>query len=66
MTQAALDLMTFETFLEWHPDDGRIFELIRGVPQEVNPTGPHEKLSGKLSYWLNRCVEELQLPYFHP
>ena len=66
MTQATLDLMTFETFLEWHPDDGRIFELIRGVPQEVNPTGPHEKLSGKLSYWLSRSVEEHQLPYFIP
>jgi Uma2 family endonuclease len=66
MMQTDLDLMTFDEFLDWHPDDGRIFELIEGLPQEVNPTGPHEKLSGKLSYWLNRFAEEQQLPYFIP
>ena len=66
MTQAALDLMTFETFLEWHPDDGRIFELIRGVPQEVNPTGPHEKLSGFLTIELGILLRQSRQPYFIP
>ncbi|UBF26612.1 Uma2 family endonuclease [Kovacikia minuta CCNUW1] len=64
--QADLDLMTFEEFLEWHPDDGRIFELIRGVPQEVNPTGPHEKLSGFLTIELGISIRQQQLPYFIP
>jgi Uma2 family endonuclease len=66
MTQAALDLMTFEEFLEWHPDDGRIFELIRGVPQEVNPSGTHEKLAGFLTIELGILIRQQQLPYFLP
>jgi Uma2 family endonuclease len=35
--------MTFEVFLDWHPEDGRQFELLNGVPQEMpNPVGSHE------------------------
>ncbi len=48
MVQALPDLMSFEAFLEWHPEDGRVFELIRGIPREVNPKGTHERF-GRLA-----------------
>jgi Uma2 family endonuclease len=44
-------LMTFESFLDWHPEDGRRFELIHGVPREVlNQTGAHEDIAGRLFF----------------
>lgn len=42
--------MSFEAFVDWHPDDGRQFELFDGIPQEMpNATGPHENVGGFLS-----------------
>lgn len=39
----APSLMTFDAFLDWHPEDGRRFELLHGVPREMpNPLGSHE------------------------
>ncbi len=66
MVQAVPTLLTFDEFIAWHPNDGRVFELIEGVPLEVNPTGPHEKLSVFLSYRLNRHIDDLKLPFFLP
>jgi Uma2 family endonuclease len=66
MVQALSQPLTFDEFIQWHPDDGRIFELIEGKPIEVNPTAPHEKLSGFLSYRLKRCIDDAQLSYFIP
>jgi len=38
-------LMTLEEFLAWHPEDGRQFELINGIPEAMpNPKGPHEDI----------------------
>ncbi len=62
--------MSFEEFLEWHPDDGSIFELINGVPiphggrsaNEMNPTGEHEEISGFLSGILFAEIGRLNLP----
>jgi len=64
--QMALEQMTFEEFLTWHPEDGRIFELMEGVPQEVNPTGTHEKLSGFLTFELGIVLQQYSYPYFIP
>jgi Uma2 family endonuclease len=48
--ETELVLMSFEEFLVWHPEDGRRFELINGVPQEMpNPIGRHEDIAGYLS-----------------
>jgi Uma2 family endonuclease len=48
--ETELVLMSFEEFLVWHPEDGRRFELINGVPREMpNPIGRHEDISGCLS-----------------
>jgi Uma2 family endonuclease len=66
MMQSLPQLLTFDEFIDWHPGDGRIFELIRGVPTEVNPTGPHEKLSGWLSLELGMAVRRQKLPFFIP
>ncbi len=58
--------MSFDAFLDWHPEDGRIFELIEGVPVAMNPIGPHEILGGELSFELNSVIRAEQLPYVIP
>jgi Uma2 family endonuclease len=66
MYQTTPQLMSFEEFLEWHPNDGNIFELINGVPVEMNPTGEHEEISGFLSGILFAEIGRLNLPYSVP
>jgi Uma2 family endonuclease len=44
MYQTTPQLMSFEEFLEWYPNDGRTSELINGVPIEMNPTGEQEEI----------------------
>ena len=66
MVQALPSPMGFDEFLEWHPSDGRRFELIRGIPREVNPKGPHERLGGWLTIELGIEIRQQQLPYFIP
>ena len=67
MTQArALGLMSFETFLEWHPEDGQQYELIEGSVVEMLPTGPHEDVGGFLVAELNFVIRQNQLPYSIP
>jgi Uma2 family endonuclease len=66
MYQITPQLMSFEEFLEWHPNDGRVFELINGVPLEMNPTGEHEEISGFLSGILFAEIGRLNLPYSVP
>jgi Uma2 family endonuclease len=58
--------MSFDEFLEWHPEDGRIFELYEGVPTELNPTGTHEAIAGFLSLKLGIELDRASLPYFIP
>jgi Uma2 family endonuclease len=66
MIQALTSLMGFEEFLEWHPSDGRRFELIRGIPKEMNPKGPHERLGGWLTIELGIEIRQKALPFFIP
>ena len=66
MVQSLTQLLTFDEFIDWHPADGRVFELIQGVPAEVNPNGPHEKLSGWLSLELGIAIRQQNLPFFIP
>ncbi|MFN9834664.1 MAG: Uma2 family endonuclease, partial [Pseudanabaena sp.] len=51
MVQALVDcdLMTFDEFIDWYPEDGRRYELYRGVVREMMPIGDHELASSFLS-----------------
>ncbi len=61
------NLLTFEEFLEWHPEDGCNFELFDGIPKEMtNPTGPHEALGGFLSLELGLHCRQFHPHYFLP
>lgn len=43
-------LMSFEEFVEWHPDEGQPYELFDGVPRKMpNATGPHQDVGGFLA-----------------
>ena len=66
MVQTALHSMSFDEFLDWHPSNGRRFELLNGVAIEVNPTGEHEEISGFLSGILFLEIQRSQLPYLIP
>ena len=58
--------MSFETFLEWYPEDGRRYELIEGIVTEMLPTGPHEDVGGFLGAELNFAIRHHKLPYSIP
>lgn len=66
MAQALTSLMGFEEFLDWHPSDGRWFELIRGMPREMHPQGPHERLGGWFTIELGIEIRQKKLPFFIP
>ncbi len=60
-------LLSFEEFLEWHPEDGRKFELFDGIPKAMtNPTGPHETLGGFMSLELGLHCRQFHPDYFLP
>ena len=51
MVQALVDCdrMTFAEFIDWYPEDGKRYELYRGVVREMMPIGDHELASSFLS-----------------
>ncbi|MBD2496763.1 Uma2 family endonuclease [Nostoc sp. FACHB-280] len=52
MFQPLVELVTFEEFLEWKPENGR-YELHKGVIVEMQPTGDHELVRAFLIRELN-------------
>lgn len=66
MMQALERPLTFDEFIEWYPNDGRLYELIDGVVVEVKPTGPHEKIAGFLVGQIWAEINRQQSPYFIP
>jgi Uma2 family endonuclease len=59
--------MTFESFLNWHPEDGRRFELIHGVPREIlNLSGDHESIAGYLFFELFVHLRQSNPNWFVP
>jgi Uma2 family endonuclease len=66
MVQVAPRRMSFEAFLDWHPADGRTFEMIEGIPIETDPTGPHELLSGELTFGFNALIRAANFPFVIP
>ncbi len=67
MTQTLPELLTFNEFIEWYPNDGKRYELHRGVIIEMPPpTGQHEKVIAFLSRKLTVEFDRLNLPYGIP
>ena len=67
MTQALPKLLTFNEFIEWYPNDGKRYELHRGVIVEMAPpTGAHEKVVGFIARKLTVEFDRLNLPYTIP
>ncbi|MDY6805329.1 MAG: Uma2 family endonuclease [Cyanobacteriota bacterium] len=68
MTQAIskTELMTLDEFLDWYPEDGKIYELHKGVIFKMQPTGTHQQIAGELAGELFVEIRRLNLPYTVP
>ena len=66
MVQASPQLISFEHFLAWYPNDGKRYELHQGVVVEMLPTGHHDKVAGFLALELGLHIRQAGLPYFIP
>ncbi|MEH2443600.1 Uma2 family endonuclease [Nostoc sp.] len=67
MTQVLPKLLTFNEFIEWYPNDGKHYELHKGVIIEMPPpTGAHEKVVGFIAHKLTVEFDRLNLPYTIP
>ncbi|WP_341737891.1 Uma2 family endonuclease [Microcoleus sp. CAWBG640] len=57
--------LTFETFLDRYSDNFR-YELADGELVEMEPTGPHETVGGKLATQIGIVIAAEKLPWFIP
>jgi Uma2 family endonuclease len=64
--EAIIGPMSFDAFLDWHPEDGRRFELIEGEVTEMLPTGPHEDVGGFIGGELSFEIRQRGLPFSIP
>ncbi|MFN9867033.1 MAG: Uma2 family endonuclease, partial [Pseudanabaena sp.] len=63
---AKTQLVTFDEFVEWKPEQG-FYELHNGVIVEMSlPVGKHEQVKGFLSIEIAFLVKLAKLPYFLP
>ncbi len=65
MVQSPPKLITVDEFITNYGDSD-CYELIDGELTEMEPTGPHEQVSGFLGRKLNVEIDRLDLPYFIP
>jgi len=65
MTYTLTKSFTFDEFISAYGDDFR-YELADGEVIDMEPTGPHEAVGGKLSAQLNIAISKAQLPWFIP
>jgi Uma2 family endonuclease len=65
MTYTLETLLTLETFLAQYGDNPR-YELADGELIEMEPTGPHETVSGKLATQIGIAITTEKLPWFIP
>ncbi|MGL5066173.1 MAG: Uma2 family endonuclease [Microcoleus sp.] len=65
MTYTAQKILTFETFLAQYGDNPR-YELADGELIEMESTGPHETVSGKLATQIGITLAAEKLPWFIP
>ncbi|BBD57795.1 hypothetical protein NIES2109_05630 [Nostoc sp. HK-01] len=68
MTQTLRQLVTFDEFSAWYPENPqRRYELHDGVIVEMPPpTGDHEEIIGFLMLEISAEIRQLKLPYFLP
>lgn len=68
MIQTITELVTFDEFIDWYPENsGCHYELHNGEIVEMpKATGKHSKLTGFMIADLNFEIRRLQLPYFIP
>jgi Uma2 family endonuclease len=67
MTQSLTKLVTYEEFIEWYPNDGKRYELHKGVIVEMSPpTGKHENVTGFLTVQIGFQLLQMGLPYRIP
>ncbi|BAZ83446.1 hypothetical protein NIES73_47330 [Sphaerospermopsis kisseleviana NIES-73] len=65
MTYVPSKLLTFEDFLDKYSDNPR-YELADGELIDMEPTGLHETVSGKLATKIGIAITNAQLPWFIP
>ncbi len=67
MTQTLSKLLSFNEFLEWYPNDGKRYELHKGIIIEMPPpTGEHEKVIGFIARKLTVEFDRLDFPFTIP
>ena len=65
MAYTAQKIFTFETFVDRYCDNCR-YELADGELVDMEPTGPHETVSGKLATQIGIAIAAEKLPWFIP
>ena len=65
MTYTPTKTLTVEDFLTQYQDNPR-YELADGELIDMEPTGPHETVSGKLAIKIGIAITTAQLPWFIP
>jgi Uma2 family endonuclease len=65
MVQSLPTSLTFAEFVAQFGDDFK-YELIDGELVEMEPTGPHEQVTGFINLQLNLAIAHLNQPYFIP
>lgn len=65
MTYTPTTLLTFEQFVAEYGDNFR-YELADGELIDMEPTGPHETVSGKLATKIGIAITHAQYPWFIP
>ncbi|GET43567.1 Uma2 family endonuclease [Microseira wollei] len=65
MAYTAQKILTFETFLEQYRDNPR-YELADGELVDMEPSGPHETVGGKLATQIGIAITAEKLPWFIP
>jgi Uma2 family endonuclease len=65
MTYTSSQLLSFEEFIAQYGNNPR-YELVDGELMDMEPTGPHETLAGKLASKLSIELERQSCPWFIP
>lgn len=65
MTYTPTKTLTFDEFIAQHGDEFR-YELADGEIIDMEPTGPHEAVGGKLAAQIGIAITQQSLPWFIP
>jgi Uma2 family endonuclease len=65
MTYTLAKTFTIDRFIAEYGDDYR-YELADGEPIDMEPTGPHETVSGKLAVQIGMAITNARYPWFIP